>query len=152
MISTEQVEKLANEHLEGTPNYLVNVNVSRANKIIVIIDNDHGGINVKDCVSLSKFIEEGLDREKDDFELEVSSHGIGQPLKMMRQYKKNTGRTVALTLADGKKVEGVLLGADDKAISIETEVKNPDTKKKEVVTVNYSFEEVKQTIVTFKFK
>ena len=96
MISTEQVEKLANEHLEGTPNYLVNVNVSRANKIIVIIDNDHGGIKVNDCVSLSKFIEDGLDREKEDFELEVSSAGIDFPLANLRQYKKNINRMLAL--------------------------------------------------------
>ncbi|UPT65970.1 MAG: ribosome assembly cofactor RimP [Sphingobacteriales bacterium JAD_PAG50586_3] len=152
MISTEQIEKLANEHLQGTPNYLVHVNVSRANKIIVIIDNDHGGINIVDCVALSKFIESNLDREKDDFELEVASHGIGQPLKLMRQYKKNTGRLVVLTLTDGKKVEGTLLGADDTAISIEAEVKDPATKKKELKTFSYPFSEVKQTIVTFKFK
>jgi ribosome maturation factor RimP len=152
MISTEQIEKLAHEHLQGTPNYLVHVNVSKANKIIVIIDNDHGGINIVDCVALSKFIEGNLDREKDDFELEVASHGIGQPLKLMRQYKKNTGRVVVLTLTDGKKVEGTLMGADDKVISIESEVKDPVTKKKEVKTISYPFDEVKTTVVTVKFK
>jgi len=152
MISKERIAELANEHLEGTPNYLVEIKVSRTNHIIVSIDNDGGGINIKDCVALSRHIEENLDREKEDFELEVSSHGIGQPLLMLRQYKKNIGRTVQVVLATGIKLEGLLLDADENSITLEHEVKNTETKKKETQRDSIPYSGIKQTIVTFKFK
>lgn len=152
MLNKEHIEQLVNEHLEGTPNYLVDVKISRSNHVIVTIDNDHGGINIKDCVALSRHIEGSLDREKEDFELEVSSHGIGQPLKMLRQYKKNVGRIVSVTTAGGQKVEGVMVAATDDGISVDEEYKDPATKKKAMRTVTMPYADIKQTIVTFKFK
>jgi ribosome maturation factor RimP len=151
MISKELIEQLSNEHLEGTPNYLVDVKVSRSNKVLVTIDNDHGGIKIDACVALSRFLDDNLDREKEDYELEVSSHGIGQPLLLMRQFKKNEGRLVIITHTDGTKTEGTLISTTDAEITIEAEVKNPATKKKEPTKLTFPFSEIKQTIVTFKF-
>lgn len=152
MISKERIAELANEHLEGSPNYLVEIKVSRTNHIIVSIDNDGGGINIKDCVALSRHIEENLDREKEDFELEVSSHGIGQPLLMLRQYKKNVGRMVVVLATNGHKFEGVMTNVTDTDISVDEEFKDPVTKKKAMRTVTMPYADIKQTIVTFKFK
>ncbi len=152
MISVELIEQLANKHLEGSPNYLVEVKISRTNKISVSIDNDHGGIKIVDCVELSRFIEGSLDRDKEDFELEVSSHGIGQPLKLFRQYKKNIGRVVSVTISDGKKIEGQLQNATPNEITVEEEYKDSTTKKKALRSVTIPFTDIKQTIVTFKFK
>lgn len=152
MLNKEHIEKLANEHLEGTPNYLVDVKISRSNHVIITIDNDHGGINIKDCVALSRHIEGSLDREKEDFELEVSSHGIGQPLKLLRQYKKNVGRVVVVTATNGLKIEGLLTHASETDISVDEEFKDPVSKKKSLRTVVIPYADIKQTIVTFKFK
>lgn len=152
MVKVEKITELANTFLADTPNYLVDVKVSRANKIIISIDNDGGGIKIDECVALSRFIEKNLDREKEDFDLEVSSHGIGQPLKLYRQYQKNTGRLVILTLTDGKKVEGTLTKATEDVLTISTEVKNKTTKKMETLVTDVPMANIKQTIVTFKLK
>lgn len=152
MLNKEHIEKLANAHLEGTPNYLVEVKVSRSNHVTVTIDNDQGGINIKDCVALSRHIEGSLDREKEDFELEVSSHGIGEPLKLIRQYKKNVGRVVIVTATNGTRYEGILLAATETDISVDEEFKDPVTKKKSQRTVTIPYLDIKQTVVTFKFK
>ena len=85
MIEKELVKKLVEEKLKGSDNYPVDISIRPDNLISVEIDNDHG-VSIDDCVALSRFIEEYLDREKEDFELEVGSSGITSPFKIVRQY------------------------------------------------------------------
>jgi ribosome maturation factor RimP len=125
MLNKEHITKLANEALEGSDNYLIEVKVSSRNKITVLIENDQN-VAIKDCVKVSRHIESSLDREKDDFELEVSSPGIDQPLKHKRQYKKNIGRELEVRLTDESILTGMLLEANLEKIKIK-----PEKKKKE---------------------
>jgi ribosome maturation factor RimP len=154
MISPTLVRELAEKKLENTGNYLVEVTVSPMNKIRVTIDN-FKGISIQECVEVSRFIEEQLDRETEDYELEVSSPGLDQPFKVLQQYKKYTGREVEVKFADGQKAEGKLIAASEKEIEIEqTQKEKVDGKKgKQLVTKNISipFEQIKETKIIIKF-
>src|ERR1700754_1993854 len=108
MISTSLVRELAEKKLHEGDSYLVDVTVSASNKIRVTIDNFRG-ISIQECVTMSRWIENQLDREQNDFELEVTSPGLDQPFKVLKQYEKNIGREVEVIFSDGQKTEGKLL-------------------------------------------
>lgn len=124
------------------------------NKITVSIDRK-GGIAISQCVEVSRFIEKSLDRETEDFELEVSSAGMGQPFKVLKQYLKNVGREVDVKIKDGKKVNGILLGADESGFSIKQITKERIEGRKaklEVETeVRFSYDDIKETKIVIKF-
>ncbi len=134
--------------------FLVELEVKPGNKIIVTIDHDNG-VPISYCIELSKFIEEHLNRDEEDFELEVASAGIGQPFKVQRQYQKNIGRDVEVLTADGKKFSGKLVTVGENSFSVEVEemVKVEGKKRKElqVKTVSCNFDKVKQVkdIISF---
>ena len=107
MINKEHIQSLAEAHLEGTPGFLVDVVVSDGSNIRVIVDHDEN-TSIQFCMGLSRHIESSLDRELQDFSLEVLSPGLDQPLKLHRQYVKNVGREVAVMPIEGAKVEGLL--------------------------------------------
>ena len=117
---------------------------------------EQGSIGIEDCISVSRNIEHNLDREVEDFSLEVSSAGLDQPLRVLKQYLKNIGKTVSVAkLGNGKKIEGMLIAADENEIKIEVkEKKSVDGKKKKVwvteeITFKYiELEEVK-LVITF---
>ena len=128
MIQASQIEQLANEHLASRPElFLVDIKVKIGNKISIRIDSDRS-VLIEDCKSLSKFIEENLDREKDDFELEVSSAGIDFPLVNTRQYFKNLGRTVQVMTTEGNLFKGALVNADTNQIVVANEKKQKGKK------------------------
>lgn len=111
------------------------------------------GLTVDDCVKVSRHIEFSLDREKEDFELEVSSPGADRPFKVFEQYQKYTGKKVEVTLLDGKKLSGVLQAADKEGITILPEPdKKEKNKKKEIEPVTLSLSELKQTKAVISFK
>lgn len=112
MISQQRIEELVTEKLDGSDLFLVEVQIGIGNKILVEIDGDNG-VGIDHCVSLSRHIEGSLDRDVEDFELSVTSSGLGRPLKIERQFAKNIGRTVALKKTDGMVVEGQMLSAND---------------------------------------
>lgn len=154
MISDLHIKNLAEKALEGTDSFLVDVHVTPMNKIIVLIDRE-GGVSINQCVEVSRFIEKSLDRDAEDFELEVSSAGLDQPFKVLRQYQKNIGREVDVKLADGKKVKGNLISADEKGITVQqiTKEKIDGRKAKQNVEKKFSFTfpEIKETKVVIKF-
>ena len=149
------IYQLAEEKLSGTDNYIVDVYIKQSNKIFVEIDNDKG-VSIKDCVSLSRFIESNLNREEEDFELQVSSPGIDQPFKILRQYHKNIGRPVEVLTNDGKKLSGKLLSVNDKGIVISAQVKEKKEHKKanKVIIANKDlfFDQIKETKAIISFK
>ncbi len=102
MIDKKVVSRIVDEWLEGKDYFLVDVNVSSGDKIIVEIDHAEG-VWIDDCVDLSRFIESKLDREQEDYELEVGSAGIGQPFKVLEQYLIHLGKKVEVITKDGKK-------------------------------------------------
>ena len=154
MINTKLIENIISEKLQKDDMFIVELSVKPGNKITVIIDNDNG-VPISYCIEISKLIEAGLNRDEEDFELEVASAGIGQPFKVDRQYQKNIGREIEVLTFEGKKFKGKLIAVLDGAFDVEVEemVKVEGKKRKElqVNTVNCKFDEVKQVkdIISF---
>ncbi len=149
----EAIEQKINSLLEGHPShFLVEVRIKPTNNIKVFIDADEG-INLKTLIdynrSLYKLIEESGLYPDGDFSLEVSSPGLDEPLKMNRQYKKNVGRYVDVTLNDSTKKEGKLIEATEDGIIVETE--SGKGKKKEIKQETILFTDIKNTKIQVKF-
>jgi ribosome maturation factor RimP len=150
MISEEQITRLVSEKLEGTGKFLVEVKVKPAGKIHIFMDNESKGLDIVDCVEMSKYIESHLNRDVEDFELEVSSPGMDQPLKVFKQYLKAIGRQVAVILKDGNKHVGKLISTSENGIVIEKTTRerlHADKKKKELIVehIDISFPQIKET-------
>jgi ribosome maturation factor RimP len=112
MITIKTIQQLADEFLEGTPGFVVNIHVASGNVIRIALDNDER-TSIQDCMALSRHIESSLDREEEDFSLDVSSPGLDQPIVLMRQYKKLIGTQVAVLPKVGKKHEGELVSVEE---------------------------------------
>lgn len=155
MIDKNFVKDLVNEWLQGKEYFLVETNVDNQNKITVEIDHKDG-VWIEDCCELSKFIEEHLDREQEDFELEVGSAGIGQPFKVLQQYKNSIGYDVELMTADGKKLEGEMKDATEDGFTVIVAEKQKVEGKKRPVLVEvekqFGYDDVKwvKSIIDFK--
>jgi len=150
MINETQIKEIANQYLVDFPTlFLVDVKVGIGNRIKVRVDSDES-VLVHDCRALSKFIESNLDREKEDFELEVSSAGIDFPLTNIRQYIKNIGRSVQVLTVDGSTYKGKLLAATESEIEVANEKKE---KGKKVVVENTTvdFNKIKETKIVISF-
>ena len=155
MIDVTRVREIAETQMEGTDLFVVEVRVSPANEIVVTVDRDTQ-VGIDRCVELSRSIEGALDREQEDFELTVMSAGIGQPLKMLRQYRKLIGRPVEVILKDGGKIVVNLTDASESSIAVEYEerVVVEGKKRKQLVTTRreLSLDEVKSTCEYLDFK
>jgi len=124
MIEKAKIEKLVNEFVKGTDIFPVEVKISRENKITVYVDTLKG-ITIEQCADLSRYIEQNLSRDVEDYELEVSSPGIGHPFRVKEQYLRNIGNVVEVVTKSGEKVRGVLKDVTDSGFSI-----SPATSKK----------------------
>ena len=120
MIEKGVITQLVEEKLASSDNYLVDVVVKPGNLIIIEIDNDEA-VCIDDCVELSRYVEEHLDRDVEDFELEVGSAGVTSPFKVLRQYVKNIGNEVEMLLKSGVKLTGVLKSADENGVVVTVE-------------------------------
>ena len=107
MIDKEFLITQAEEFLEGSDNYLAEVIINPGNVISIEIDNDNG-VNIDDCVKLSRYLESKLDRDDEDFEISVGSVGLTSPFKSVRQYIKHIGNEVEVLTKKGEKESGIL--------------------------------------------
>jgi ribosome maturation factor RimP len=131
----EKVTPLLNEALkEHTHLFLIDMEIASDNKITVIIDGDEG-VRVEDCIAISRAIEHNLDREEEDFSIDVFSSGVSRPLSMPRQYKKNIGRTLQLKTTQGETIEGKITEATDNEVTLEWKAREPKPVGKGKVTV-----------------
>ena len=155
MIDKNVVKSLVDEWLEGKDYFLTDVTVSADDRIVVEIDHQEG-VWIEDCVELSRFIESHLDREAEDFELEVGSAGIGQPVKVLRQYEINEGERVEVITADGRKLTGTLSGVTPEqfTLSVREKVKEEGAKRAKLVDrdLTLKYDEVKSTKYLIDFK
>jgi len=153
MIDKNHITQLVNEEISGKELFLVHVSVGGANRIIVEVDSPNG-VNVSDCANISRYIESKLDREKEDFELTVSSPGLENPFRVAQQYVKNLGRNVVVDLINGKQMKGILKNFSNESIELETQQKEKNGNKKELVLKNQllTLNEIKQTRVVVSFK
>lgn len=155
MIEKKVVSQLIEEKLASSSNYLVDVVIKPGNLIVVEIDNDEA-VSTDDCAELSRYLEEHLDRDVEDYELEVGSAGITSPFKVLRQYVKNIGNEVEMLLKNGSKLTGVLKSADENGVVVSVEKKvKPEGAKRKVTVVedeSYTFDEIKYTKYLIRFK
>lgn len=146
MIDKFKVLDIVKDVLEGSDKYLVNMKITPDNRIFVDIDGDNG-INIDDCIEVSRAIENGLNRDEEDFELNVSSAGADAPLKMPRQYRRHVGRELSVEPFDGEKVEGRLTEAGDTQFTIKTK----GTKKEAPQELTFAYDDVKTARVIIQF-
>ena len=146
MIEKIKILELVNEALAGSDKFLVNLKITPDNRIYVDIDGDNG-VTIDDCIELSRAIESRLDRDEEDFALDVSSAGADQPLKLTRQMVKNIGREVEAVTFDGEKTTGVLTAADDEQVTLRT----AGTKKTLPQDIALARRDVKSLRVVIKF-
>lgn len=153
-----QVEKrvaaLVEEKIADRPElFLVEVKMLPNNKLIIHVDGDEG-ISIQDCVAISRHVGFHLEEEnaiEQAYNLEVSSPGVGEPLKLVRQYNKNIGRTVSIKLKEGLKKEGKLLTVTENNLLIEESVKEKG-KKAVAIQTAIPFNDILETSVLISFK
>lgn len=154
MIAKSKITEIVNEWLATRDYFLVDVSVSADNCVSVEIDHAEG-VWIDDCVALSKHIEAHLDRDVEDFELEVGSAGIGQPFKVLQQYINHIGDDVEVLACDGKKYRGVLAEANEEDFTISVKVKEKPEGAKRPVMVDkeytWKYEETKYTKYLINF-
>ena len=143
------------QFLESSDNYLVDVIINSGNNISIEIDNIHG-VNIDDCVALSRYLESKLNRDEEDFELTVGSVGLTSPFKTIRQYQKNIGNEIEVLTKKGQKISGVLKSTsdDDFTVTISNKVRAEGAKRKTEVMedLQFRYEEVKYTKYLIRFK
>jgi ribosome maturation factor RimP len=148
-MTVSEITRLVNEHLEGTDKFLVEVFIKTINRVYIFIDGDQG-VTISDCVELSRFVESQYDREVTDFELNVSSSGADQPIRLPRQYLKNIGRSLQVKLSEEEIITGKLEAVDEKGIALFIE---GDKKKKTAPqTLTIAFENILESKVIISFK
>eukprot|EP00736_Rhodelphis_marinus_P005413 Rmarinus@m.27962 len=148
MITESIIKQLVEEKIEGTDMFLVSAQVLPSNRIRVYVDAVNG-LDVKACVQISRHIEGSLDREQEDFELEVSSPGLSEPFQHPLQYQKNVGRGIKVLTNDGNRAKGKLVKFENNAITIEPEAKK---KKEQAEPITIPLSEIKEakTVISFK--
>ena len=155
MIDKNVVTRIVSQWLEDKDYFLVDVSVSPDDRIVVEIDHAEG-VWIEDCVELSRFIESNLNREEEDYELEVGSAGIGQPFKVLQQYIMHIGSDVEVLARDGKKYTGVLTDANEEnfSITVQTKMKVEGSKRPKMVEqlVTFTYDEIKYTKYLISFK
>ena len=154
MTFKEKVNALVEEALSERPSvFLIDLTITDAFKIIVSLDGDNG-VALQDCIDISRAIESNLDREEQDFSLEVASVGVDSPLKLIRQYKKNVGRTLIVKTGT-EIIEAELVEANDVFIILSWKAREPKKvgKGKETVQkeLQLPYADIKEAIVTVTF-
>lgn len=155
MINKDTVRSIVEEWLDGKEYFLVDIEISPDDRIVVEIDHADG-VWIEDCVELSRFIEDHLSRDEEDYELEVGSAGLGQPFKVAQQYHCFVGKDVEVLDADGKKYKGVLKAVEgnDFTVTVQEKQKVEGKKRPQLVETGYTFQmdKVKYTKYLINFK
>ena len=155
MINKDTVRSIVEEWLDGKEYFLVDIEISPDDRIVVEIDHADG-VWIEDCVELSRFIEDHLSRDEEDYELEVGSAGLGQSFKVAQQYHCFVGKDVEVLDADGKKYKGVLKAVEgnDFTVTVQEKQKVEGKKRPQLVETDYTFQKdkVKYTKYLINFK
>jgi len=155
MIAKETVNQIVEEWMEQTPFFLVDVRITPDNEIDVEFESEAEEICIDDCVDLSKFLEERLDREKEDFALEVGSAGLGQPFKVLKQYQINIGEEVEIISKAGQKFSGILKDANEAGFTVTVIRKSKIEGSKKTLSMEvdetYTFADVKSVKYLIRF-
>jgi len=154
MITKEEIEKSVEVALGETDYFLVEVKVAAGNKISVYIDSDEG-VSIDACARISKHIEADFDRDVEDFELQVSSPGLGQPFKVLKQYIKNIGKDVRVILKDGATFDGKIDKVENDTLVLQSVLleKQPGQKKKveKITTETFAMDDIASAKLIISF-
>ncbi|MBK7629022.1 MAG: ribosome assembly cofactor RimP [Bacteroidales bacterium] len=150
MIEKQDIQGIVDEFIKGTDLFIVAVKVSSANRITILADTKNG-ITIDECASIHRHVENSLDRDKEDFELQVSSPGLDLPFGVIEQYYKNEGKKVEVIDNEGSKFTGKLKNITTGGFELETEVKVKG-KTKELKDMSFNFEQIKSTRVILTIK
>jgi len=153
---TQKIAQIVEEQLLDKTLFVVSVHVKvgSISKVEILIDGDHG-VGIDDCASISRRVGNEIEEQKlfeKSYHLEISSPGVGQPLKMLRQYKANVGRGLKVILQNGKELNGKLKEVSEAQFLIENEVKEKNKKKVKLVPEWIAYNEVNSAKVTVSFK
>ncbi len=155
MISNEKIAEAIESYLKLHSLFLVSIEVSKENDIEVTVDSE-GRVDLSHCIDINNIIEERFDRESDDYSLTVTSAGLDQPFKVLKQYEKYIGKEVEVVLKSGSKFKAILESADNESIELSEEksVKVEGKKKKERITEKRALKlsEIKSTRPVINFK
>lgn len=155
MITAEQVTQLIEEKIAGSDLFIVEVSVRPGNVIEVTVDGDKG-VNIETCTEIHRHILKNIDREVEDYSLEVSSPDLMKPLKVKRQYIKNIGRTLSVKTVAKDKLEGVMINANDHGIVLHTKTREaiPGRKAKQLIEkeVEIPFDQIAEAKIVISFK
>lgn len=149
MIDKQLLIETVEQAIDGTSIFIVDVKINPGNAIVVEIDSPDN-IDLDTCASITRKIEAVFDRDAEDYELEVGSAGLTSPFKVKGQYLKNIGNEVEV-LADGIKMFGVLVDANEENFSVDVQVKEKGKKKPVIVTKTFDYKNVKYTKYNLKF-
>ncbi|MCX6325472.1 MAG: ribosome assembly cofactor RimP [Bacteroidia bacterium] len=141
MVEKQKIQGLVEEFIKGTGLFLVAVKVSSANRITILADKNEG-ITIDECAAIHRQVENSLDRDKDDFELQVSSPGLDLPFVVIEQYFKNDGKKVEVVDNEGSKYAGNLKNVTEGGFELETEFK----------VLSFNFDQIKSTRVILTIK
>jgi ribosome maturation factor RimP len=154
MIDKELVKRLVTEKLDDKM-FLVEINVNERNVINVFVDS-YEGLTIDQCVNISRHVEHNFDREVEDFELQVSSPGLSEKFKVKEQYIKYVGRAIDVITVSDTELEGVILGAAEEGIILETSSRElvEGHKKKQLVLKQHhlKYNEIKSAKAVISFK
>jgi ribosome maturation factor RimP len=154
MAFRDKISDLLEEGLKQHPSlFLVDLTITETFKVIITLDGDNG-VNLQDCIDISRAIDNNLDREEQDYSLEVASAGVSTPLKLVRQYRKNIGRTLKVKTA-AETIEAKLEDANDESITLSWVAREPKKIGKGKETVEHKreipYSDIKEAIVTIIF-
>ena len=155
MTFKEKVKDLLGKALEENPQlFLIDLDFSETNKISIVLDGD-SGVNLQDCINVNRFLDNGLEGEEEEFSIEVASAGLSTPLKLVRQYKKNIGRTLKVKTISQGDVEGTVTEADEEGVTLTWSAREPKEIGKGKVTVEkilkISYTDIKEAVVIISF-
>lgn len=151
----DKVEGLLQVFLDTRPDlFLISLKISAGNDIVVTLDGDQG-VSLQDCLDASRAIENNLDREEEDFSLQVMSGGLSEPLTNSRQFVKNMGRDLDVVLQDEQKISGEIVAADENGVTLMLRYRKPKDIGKGKVDVEEEkfipYSEIKKALVAVKF-
>ncbi len=155
MMFKDKVEGLLQVFLDTRPDlFLISLKISAGNDIVVTLDGDQG-VSLQDCLDASRAIENNLDREEEDFSLQVMSGGLSEPLTISRQFVKNMGRDLDIILQDEQKISGEIIAADENGVTLMLRYRKPKDIGKGKVDVEEEkiipYSEIKKALIAVKF-
>ena len=155
MVTKEKIEIAVNESISNTDLFLVDISVQPGNRIMIFLDKKSGGISLDECGRVSRMVEASLNRDEEDFEMEVSSPGLRHPFKVIEQYHKSVGQLIDVKRNNGTRVEGSLLEVNENGIVLEetSRVRMEGHRKKEKRVEQHviPFSDIKETRIVLTF-